>query len=103
MYLTMRNKIMFGVYLMYLIRKLKSPFFAESFIFAIIGMVLFYFVSVPSVLANMRASKSFYTYFMEAFVNADFLVQSILVLALITALFFVRNITVHAILKTRLV
>ena len=92
---------MFGVYVMYCIRKLKSPFFAEVFLFAILGMIIFYFVSVPSVLTNMSASESFYDYFITAFLNTDFLVQSVLVLVCITALFFVRNITVHAILKTR--
>lgn len=100
--LTMRNKILFGVYVMYCMRKLKSPFFAESFVLAILGAILFYFVSVPSVLANMSASESFYSYFMNAFFGTNFLIQSILILAVATILFFVRNITVHTIFKTRL-
>lgn len=99
--LSMRNKIMFGVYAMYCMRKLRSPFMAESFILAVLATILFYFVSISSVLKNMRASESFYHYFIGAFFNADFLVQSALVLVSITALFFVRNLTFHAILKTR--
>lgn len=99
--LTMKNKILFAVYAIYCMRKFKSPFFAESFVFAILGIVLFYFVSVPSVLTNMSASGSFYTYFIEAFFSTEFLIQLVLVLTGITTLLFVRSITVHAILKTR--
>ena len=97
----MKSKIMFGVYLIYFMRKLKSPFFVESFAFAVIGVCLFYLVSIPSVLTNMRASNDFYGYFMTAFFGTDFLVQSTLVLAAVTTLFLVKNITVHTVLKER--
>lgn len=99
--LTMRNKILFGVYVIYCIRKLRSPFFAEFFAFIILAIVLTYFVSVPSVLTNMSNSGNFYQYFVIAFSNANFLIQSVLVLVGVTTLFFVRNLTFHAILKIR--
>lgn len=100
--LNFRNRILLGVYIIYFARKLKDPFVTESFIFAVLALVLIYTVSIPSVLSNMMGSKDFYHYFITAFSNADIAVQSALVLAGITAILFVRNFTVHAILKTRL-
>ena len=100
--LTMKNRIMFGVYFLYSMRKLKNPFIAESFVFVMLAIILSIFISVPNVLSNMLHSESFYHYFIIAFSNTELLVQTSLVLTGITILFFVRNITVHAILKTRL-
>ena len=100
--LTMKNRIMLGVYLIYAVRKLKSPLVAESVTFAILATILSVFVSVPNVLSNMLDSGNFYRYFITAFSNTNLLVQSVLILVVATLIFFVRNITVHAILKTRL-
>jgi len=97
---TTKNRIMFGVYLMYSMRKLQSPFVAESFAFAALALILSVFVSVPSVLSNMLDSSSFYRYFMISFANTEFLVQAVLIATAATFLFFVRNLTFHAILKT---
>ena len=99
--LTMKNRIMFGVYALYCIRKLQNPLIAESFLFAILGATLLYFVSIPRVLNNMSTAESSFRYFVVAFSHTDHIVQSILILVAITGLFFVRNITLHAILKTR--
>lgn len=95
----MKKRILFGVCLICVVRKLKCPFVGESFIFAMLIMFLFYFVSVPSVLTNMSASENFYRYFMMAFSNTDSLVKLVLVSVGVTVLFFVRNITVHTTLK----
>lgn len=92
---------MLDVYAIYCMRKLRSPFFAESFIFIILAIILTYFVSVPSVLMNVSTSESFYNYFVKAFFSTELLIQSVLVLAVVTVLFLVRNITVHAVFKER--
>ena len=99
---TMKNRIMFGTYLIYSMRKLKSPFIAESFIFVILAIILSIFVSVPSVLSNTLHSGNFYHYFVIAFSNTELLVQAILVLTGLTVLFFIGNIPLRAIFKTRL-
>ena len=99
--MNMKSRILVGVYAIYCMRKLRSPFIAESFVFVLLAIFLSSVVSMPSVLANMSTSGNFYRYFVVAFSNTDFLVQSILTLVGVTILFFVRNITVQAILKTR--
>ena len=99
MNITMKNRILLGVYAIYCARKLKSSFVPESLLFVMLGVTLFYFVSVPSVLTNMSNSESSYRYFVMAFSHTGLLVQSILVLVAITALFFLRNIPVYTILK----
>ncbi|PIQ66496.1 MAG: hypothetical protein COV96_01195 [Candidatus Zambryskibacteria bacterium CG11_big_fil_rev_8_21_14_0_20_42_18] len=100
--ITTREKIMFGVYVLYTIRKLKTPLVTESLVFLILATSLFYFVSVPSFFSNMFESGNFGSYFIMAFSHTDFLVQSALILAFVTVLLFVRNFTLHAILKNRL-
>ena len=99
--LNMKKRIMIGVYLMYSLRKLKNPLVAESFAFAVLALILSVFVSVPSVLSNMLESGSFYRYFLMAFSHTSSIVQMTLILGGLTAIFFVRNITFQAILKTR--
>lgn len=100
--LNIKNKIMFQVYLVYLLRKLTSPFIAEAVLFLVLAASLLFFVSVPSVFSNMLASGHFYHYMVTAVFQADFLVKTILVLSGATAIFFVRNITVHTLFKERL-
>lgn len=92
---------MFGVYLLYSLRKLRNPFVAELFVFAMISLALSSLVSIPSVLSNMLESGNFYRYFMTAFSGTDLLVQMALVLVGLTALFLLKNITFHTVLKER--
>ena len=91
----MKKRILFGVYVIYIVRKVKTPFIAESFAFAALIAILFSVVSVPNVWTNMSASGSFYRYFMMAFFNTKFLVQFVVVSAAVTALFIARNFTVN--------
>lgn len=100
---TMKNRIMLGVYLIYSMRRLKSPFIAESFIFVILAIILSIFVSVPSVLSNMLDSGDSYHYFILAFSNTELLVQAVLVLSGLTTLFFMRNIPLRTVFKQRFV
>lgn len=91
MKLTLKNKIMFGVYVMYALRKMRSPLVAETLVLATIAIVISAFVSVPSVIANMSNSASFYRYFMVAFSNTTVLVQMMLILAFATLVLSLRN------------
>jgi hypothetical protein len=91
MILTMKKRIMFGVHVIYLMRKLKSPFVMESLILSILAMVIFYFVSIQSVLENMLASGNLRQYFVTAFFNTDLFIQGAIVSAVIITLFFMRN------------
>ena len=99
---TMKKTIMFHIYAIYLLRKLRAPFISESVMFAILTATLFLFVSVPSVLANMFKSGDLYHYFLTAFSATGFLVQAILVLTGITLLLFMKNIAFHRVIKGRL-
>lgn len=102
MKITLKQKIMSSIYILYLVRKLKTPLIIQPLVFVITVSTLFYFVSVPSFFSNMFNSGNFWSYFVMAFSTTDFLVQTVLIVAFVTAIFFVRNITVHAILKNRL-
>lgn len=93
----MKNRIMFSVYLAYLTRKFRSPFIAEVALFLIFTTALIFFISIPSVVANMLASGNLYGYLVMAFSQTDVLVKTILILSLITALLFVKNVTVFTV------
>ena len=96
---TMKKGIMFHIYAIYLLRKLKNPFIAESVLFIAFAVTLFFCVSVPSVMTNMTASGNFHRYLITAFSATDFLVQTILVSAGITMLLFVKNIAFHSAIR----
>lgn len=91
----MKKRIMFGVYTIFFVRKLKNPFITELLAFGLLVAVLFYFVSIPNVLTNMTASGNFYNYFVMAFSNTDFLVKLVLVLTAITVLVSMRHLTFY--------
>lgn len=95
--LNMKTRIMFSVYLAYLTRKFKSPIIAEVVLFLIFVGLLLLFVSVPSVVSNMIASGNFYEYFLMAFSQTDILVKATLILASLTAVLFVKNITLQTV------
>ncbi len=92
---------MLNIYLMHCLRQLRNPATFEFFLFAIFSITLFIFVSVPSVVSNMLHSGNFYRYFLMAFSNTDTTVQLLLILTGFVFIFFVRNIALSAILKTR--
>lgn len=99
--INMKNRIMFGVCLMCLTRKIKKPYVAESSVFVILAVILSILVSVPSVLSNMIGSGNLAHYFVIAFSSTELMVQTIIALAGLTMLFLLRNITIHTFLKQR--
>ena len=90
--LNMKNKIMFGVYMLYAIRKLKIPFVSEILALFVLGAVLTYFVSIPNVISNALVSPSTYHYLTFAFSNTTLMVQLKLVLGVVTATKAVLNL-----------
>ena len=89
--LSVKNRIMLGVYFMFLLYRLRSPFMVEIFALAVLGGALSLFVSIPSVLSNMAESPNVGSYLVTAFSNAEALVQSLIVLAFATVVFSLRN------------
>ena len=82
--INMKSRIMFGIYLMYLTRKLRSPLIPESFVSVLLSVILSVFVSVPSVISNTFESGDIYRYLVAALSHTTILVQMILVLCFAT-------------------
>lgn len=99
--INMKSRILLSVYAIYCIRKFKNPLVTESFALTILMMVLFYFVSISSVMTNMLASESSYLYFLRAFSEADLIIQLVLMLIGVVGLLFVRNIAIYSRFKQR--
>lgn len=93
--LVLKKRILFGVYILYVLRKLKSPFILESCFFLALFGVLFSTISVSSVLGNMSHSADAYRYFMAAFSKTTSFVQMTTLLLFVPFFFFVRNVTVR--------
>ena len=92
----MKNKIMFGIYLVYLVRKIKSPFVMEILSLAFLTATLSIFVSVPNVLSNMVSSEDLYNFFVIALSNTTLMVQLILIagfLVLAKAIHTIRHLS----------
>ncbi len=92
MNLTVKKRIMFGVFVLYFVRKLKEPFVSEPLIFLTLTALLSYFVSIPNILTNMRADGNFLRYFIMAFLNTNFVVQAILIAVCVITMFFAYNL-----------
>lgn len=87
----MKRRIMLGVYLLYLIRRLKSPFATEATLLVVFGLVLSVSVSVPSVISNMSQSGNFYRYLYIAYGHTNPMVQATLLLVGATLVLSLRN------------
>jgi len=89
----MKNKIMFRVYIVYLLHQLRNPVFSNSIVLLALALTLPIFVSVPSVFSNMLNSGNLYNYFLMAFSKTDLAVQTIIILTLCSAVFLAKHIT----------
>jgi|SRR5579872_4845088 len=94
MRLTLKTRVMLGVYTVYIIRRLKSPFVGELFVLTLLFGILSFLVSLPHVLSNIMLTRGSYTFFVDAFSKTHMTVKLILVSALASGLLFLRNVTV---------
>ena len=90
---------MFGVYIIYLGRKLRSPLIVETATLLLGAILLCAFVSVPSVISNMYNSGQFGSYLLMAFSHTEHIVQAMLVLVGVTGIIFLRRLIARSFLK----
>ncbi len=83
--ITLKNKVMFGIYTMFVLNKLKSPLVGETSTALLMVALLSLFVSVPSVFSNMFSSPSISRYFMIAFSNTTLVVQLMVIMSVLVA------------------
>jgi hypothetical protein len=90
--LQLKNKIMRRVYFLHTIRKVKGPIMSKLVLFAVFLLALSSLVSVPSIIANMPHSfGSLYSFIVAAFLNTQFAVQAILLLACVVGLLLIKD------------
>ena len=95
--LTLKGKTMLGVYTLYIIRKLKSPFVGEIFALGIFSALLSLMVSVPHIISNIILTHCSYSFFIDAFSKTHTVVKLLFVSAILACGLFVRNITVFTV------
>jgi uncharacterized membrane protein YwzB len=90
---TLKQRVMFGVYVTYIIRKLKTPLWGELFIITVFFAVLPFFVSLPHVVSNIILTRGSYNFLFDAFIKTNTVVKSMLLLVAVTELFFVKRLS----------
>ena len=85
---------MFGVYGLFIIRRLKNPFVGELFALSILFVALSFLISLPHVIANIMLTGSSYTFLIDAFTKTAITVKLIVISAALACGLFVRDITI---------
>lgn len=99
MNISLKNKIMFAVHGLYLLRQLGKPLVSGSLVLLALVWALLSFVSVPDVWSNMLSSESFIGYLAMAFSETTIIVQTILVAGLLLVVFLLRNVMANTLTK----
>lgn len=92
-HIALKTRIMLGVYVLYVVRRIRSPFVGELFVLGISFAILSFLVSLPHVISNIILTRGSYVFLFDAFQKADMVVELIVLSAFISGCFFVRNIT----------
>jgi hypothetical protein len=83
---------MFDIYKIYLIKKIKEPLIFNSFIFIVCFITTSLFVSISNVITNTPLEfKSFFTFYIVAFKNTEFVVKIVLILFIYTTFTTIKN------------
>ncbi len=103
--LNLEKRIMWRVYLLYTIRKLKAPFVLELLVICSLSLYLSFLVSVPSVFSNILLTHASFNFISDALLKASVIVKLILVSAIIAGIFFVKDLGkfTSGVVKTRFV
>lgn len=94
MELTLKTRVMLGVYALYAIRRLRNPFIGELFALGVLLSALSFLVSLPHVFSNIMLTRGSYAFLIDAFEKTDMTVRLLVVSAALACGIFVRNITV---------
>ena len=97
--MSIKNRIMFGVYIIYFFRKIRSPLVVEIAPLFLGAVLLFVFVSIPSVISNMYDSGQFGSYLLMAFSHTEHIGQAMLVLVGVAGLVLLRRVIPRGFLK----
>lgn len=91
-HIELKKRIMMKVYMIYTIKRLREPFAAELLLLVVSLSLLFFFVSVPHVIANTPLSFYGFSHFVFiAIRNTEFIVQAILLALAVAGAILIRN------------
>ena len=93
--LTLQKRIMWRVYLLYFVRKLKTPFVPELIVICGLSIALSFLVSFPSVFSNVLLTHGSYHFLTDAFLKAGMTVKLILLSTVIVTLFFLHDLGLY--------
>ncbi len=92
--LTIKTRVMLGVYTLYILRRLRSPFVGELCALGMLFASLSFLVSLPHVISNIILTRGSFTFMIDAFLKTDIAVELLVISAALACGLFVRNITV---------
>ncbi len=97
MTIILKNRIMLGVYILYVIRKLKNPYVMPVLFLGLFFLPLTFLVSIPSVVSNIILTGGSYSFVSDAFSKTDMVVQALVLLSFISGLVYMSKISTHTI------
>ena len=90
--LDIKRKIMFRVYAIFIIRKLKNPIVLEMLIFALSFLTLTYMVSLEHIIANTPHDlNGFYHFSLSAFLGTKYMVKAIVLVSIFIIGIWLKN------------
>lgn len=95
MTIILKQRIMAGVYLLYIIRIMKSRFVGPLFVVAVFFVTLSFMVSIPHIISNLIVAHGSYAFVSDAFSKAGIVAKLLAVSSVVPTIFFVRNLGVY--------
>lgn len=90
----MKNRIMIGVYIIFIIRKLKNPLFLKLSFLLISALSILSIVSIQHIINNTPHDVvSIYHFFLTAFMNTKITVQAMTLLLTTVGMFLLKDLT----------
>ncbi len=88
------KKIMRRIYLLYILRRLRSPLCSKTILLCLSSIFLSLLVSIPNIIANMPHTAQALPFIISAFVNTELIVQLVLICGGAAVILIIRDITI---------
>ena len=89
----LKKRIMLGVYIIFLVRKLRTPVSIELFLLVISSGLLASSISIQHILANSPHDvMGIYHFSLNAFINTDLIVKCTILAIVCVAVFLTRDV-----------
>lgn len=99
--LDLKRKIMNRVYILYIIRKLKTPIAIEVLVFILTSFTLTYMISIQRIITSSPHDiEGLYHFWISAFIGTKLVVKALLLIIISISVVFVKKTTSYMYVST---